>query len=162
MSGRHAGTTRRAPASSAWCWWRGRGSRRWWATGYRAPFVFPSLPPPLAPPTPFPRGSSTPPPPSRTAAPPASAPAAPASASSPRTRGAAPPGSRPADSPSPPATRESGILHAQDIHARELQALGRMQREEVDAIGRDLDALRRGERHAVEQAVDALLESSCG
>src|SRR2546430_6536273 len=54
------------------------------------------------------------------------------------------------------------ILHANDIHARELEALGRMQREEVDAIGRDLDPLGRGERHAIQQAIDSLLEGSCG
>src|SRR5207249_9087235 len=38
-----------------------------------------------------------------------------------------------------------------DVHARELQALGGVQREEVDAIGRDLDAVRRGQRHALDR-----------
>src|SRR5438552_3985632 len=54
------------------------------------------------------------------------------------------------------------ILHPHDVHARELQALGGMQREEVDAIGRDLDALRRRERHALEQAVDAVRQRRRG
>ena len=37
-----------------------------------------------------------------------------------------------------------------------------MQREQVDPIGGDLDALRRRKRHALEQAVDTLVQRGCG
>src|SRR5947208_7850316 len=54
------------------------------------------------------------------------------------------------------------VLDSDDVHPRELQALGRMQREEVDAIGHDLDPLRRREGHPLEQSIDAVGERGGG
>ncbi len=52
------------------------------------------------------------------------------------------------------------ILDAEDVDPRELETFGRVQRQQVDAIGRQLDAFGCRERHAFEQQIDRFLQRS--
>src|SRR5438034_823041 len=56
--------------------------------------------------------------------------------------------------------RDLVILHADDVDARELEAFGRVQREEVDAIGREVDAFGCRKGDALEQTIDAAIQCS--
>ena len=60
---------------------------------------------------------------------------------------------------------ESGnlvVLDADDVDARELEALGRVEGEQVDTIGSEVDALGRRKSDAFEQSIDTAVQCSVG